>query len=195
MPSGGFYVQVQVTGLERARLIARQVQNLGEDLKPLLEIAGGVLEASTLNRFDTERGPGGVPWPKSQAALGKVKRASGKISPGRTLFDLGGLEGSVRHEVRPTEVEVGVDARTESARWAAVHQFGSGRQTVVVGHSRTINSAFGVPLSGGPREVKVRPHGRITNIPARPFLGVDQQDRDDLEDAWRDHLKGLFARV
>ncbi len=190
MPAGGFYVEVRVAGLERARRIARQVKNLGEDQQPLLAIAGSILEASTLNRFQTESGPGGVPWPKSKAALGLVPRASGKISPGRTLFDLGGLEGSVRHEVRPGEVEVGVDARTESARHAAAHQLGSHRQTVVVAHSRTINEAFGVPIA--PRSINVRPHGRVTNLPARPFVGVDQQDRDDLTEAWHDHLRSLF---
>lgn len=190
MPAGGFHFEVEVVGLERARRIARQVRNLGEDVRPLMAIAGGILEASTLRRFDTGKGPGGVPWPPSKAALGLVPRASGKISPGKTLVDLGGLEGSVRHEVRSNEVEVGVDALTESARHAAVHQFGSHRQTVVVGHSRTINQAFGVPIP--PRTIEVRPHGRVTNIPARPFLGVDSEDRRDLEDAWRDHLKGLF---
>lgn len=190
MPAGGFYVEVEVHGLERARRIAQQVKNLGEDQQPLLAIAGSILEASTLNRFQTESGPGGVPWPKSQAALGKVPRASGKISPGRTLFDLGGLEGSIRHEVRPGEVEVGVDARTESATHAAAHQFGSHVQSVVVGHTRTINQAFGVPIPT--RTINVRPHGRVTNLPARPFVGVDEQDRLDLTDAWHDHLRSLF---
>lgn len=188
--AGGFHVGVEVHGLEEARRIARAVSNLGEDQQPLLAIAGSILEASTLRRFETESGPGGVPWPKSKAALGLVKRASGKIAPGRTLFDTGGLEGSVRHEVRPGEVEVGVDARTESATHAAAHQFGSHRQTVVVGHGRTINQAFGVPIAA--REVQVRPHGRVTNLPARPFVGVDDQDRADLNEAWLDHLRSLF---
>lgn len=191
MPAGGFYVEVEVRGLENAQRIAARVRNLGEDTTPLLEIAGSVLEASTLRRFDEERGPEGVPWPKSQAALGRVPRASGKISPGRTLFDTGGLEGSVRHEVRPGEVEIGVDALTESAKHAAAHQFGSHVQTVVLGHRRTINQAFGVPIP--PTVVEVRPHGRITNLPARPFIGIDSGDIADVEELWLDHLKGLFS--
>lgn len=190
MPAGGFYFEVEVRGLADARLIARQVRNLGENTQPLLAIAGSILEASTLERFQSESGPGGVPWPKSKAALGLARRASGKISPGRTLFDTGGLEGSIRHEVRPDEVEVGVDARTESANNAAAHQFGSNRQTVVVHHTRTITQAFGVPIPA--RVVEVRAHGRVTNLPARPFIGIDEQDRADLVDAWRDHLRSLF---
>jgi phage gpG-like protein len=188
--AGGFHVEVEVHGLEAAQRIAQRVQTLGGDQQPLLAIAGSILEASTLRRFESESGPGGVPWPKSKAALGLVPRASGRISPGRTLFDTGGLEGSVRHEVRAGEVEVGVDARTESATHAAAHQFGSHRQTVVVGHTRLITQAFGVPIAA--REVQVRPHGRVTNLPARPFIGVDNQDREDLTDAWLDYLRSQF---
>ncbi len=188
--AGGIRVEVEVKGLERARTIARQVRNLGEDLTPLLAIAGSILEASTRRRFDEERDPAGVPWPKSQAALGLARRASGKISPGRTLFDTGGLQGSIRHEVRPGEVEVGVDARTESARWAFVHQFGSSKAVSVGPHRRTINQAFGVPIPA--RVVEVRAFTRNMRIPRRAFIGINDEDRTDLEEGWRDHLRGLF---
>jgi phage gpG-like protein len=155
-----------------------------------MAIAGSVLEASTLRRFEEEKDVEGVPWPPSKAALGLAPRASGRIAPGRTLFDTGGLEGSIRHEVRRNEVEVGVDARTESARWAHVHQFGySGRQSVGP-YRRRINQAFGVPIP--PREVEVRGFSRDMRIPKRSFIGVSAEDREDLEGAWSDHLEGLF---
>lgn len=189
---GGIRVEVKIGGLEDALRIARRVRNLGEDLTPLMQIAGGVLEASTRNRFDTETDVGGVPWPKSKAALGLVKRASGAISPGRTLFDTGGLEGSIRSEVRPNEVEVGVDARTESAKFGYVHQFGFSGVVNVGPHVRRVNEAFGVPLPE-PKDANVRAHVRNMRIPKRSFLGVNSQDSQDLSDAWLDHLKGLFA--
>lgn len=184
-------IEIEVAGLENLQRVARQIINLGEDLEPILAITGSVLEASTLRRFDEEVDVDGVPWPPSKAALGLARRASGKISPGRTLFDSGGLEGSVRHEVRPTEVEVGVDARTESAKWGYVHQFGySGTQTVGP-HRRVVNEAFGVPIP--PTPVDVREHERHMVIPRRSFLGVSDDDRADLEQAWHDHLIGLFG--
>jgi phage gpG-like protein len=183
-------IEVEVAGLEKAQRIARQVQNLGEDLTPLLEIAGSILEASTLRRFEEETDPQGIPWPPSKAALGLAPRASGKIAPGRTLFDRGGLEGSIRYEVRPGEVEIGVDARTESARFGYVHQFSLSETQTVGPHRRVVNQAFGVPIP--PKTVEVAGFTRYMNIPRRAFLGVDEDDRADLTEAWHDHLKGLF---
>lgn len=184
-------IEVHVEGLERARRIAQQVINLGHNLEPLMAIGASVLEASTLNRFDTETDVEGVPWPPSKAALGLGRRSSGRISPGRTLFDTGGLEGSIRSEVRPNQFEIGVDARTTSAKFGYVHQFGYSGTQAVSPHRRTINQAFGVPIP--PTIVNVRGFDRNMHIPKRSFIGVSAQDREDLEQAWSDHLRGLFG--
>jgi phage gpG-like protein len=109
---------------------------------------------------------------------------------GKTLVDTGDLLSSVRNVVRPNEVEVGVDNLNKDPRVAQALQFGSHRQAVVVAHQRTITSAFGVPIPT--RTINVRAHGMITNLPARPFIGVDDVDRRDLNEAWLDHLKGLL---
>jgi phage gpG-like protein len=185
-------VQIAVTGIEDALRVARYVRNLGEEPTPLLEIAGSLLEASTLRRFDTGRGPGGVPWPPTRRQVRSAVGASGP-NKAKILVDTGLLVGSITHEVRSAEVEIGVDGRSESSRYASAHQFGSHRQTVVLGHMRTINQAFGLPIE--PRDVQVRPHGRVTNLPARPFIGVDDEDRRDLTEAWFDYLRSLFGAI
>jgi phage gpG-like protein len=184
-------IEATIEGIEGARLLARKLTEVGQDLTPLLNITGSVLEASTLRRFDEEVDPEGVPWPPSKAALGLVKRASGRIAPGRTLFDTGGTEGSIRYEVRPNEVEVGVDARTESARHAYVHQFGYSGTQEVGPSRRTINEAFGIPIP--PTVVEVAAHSRHMVIPKRSFLGVNDEDRDDLNEAYLDHLRDVFG--
>lgn len=178
----GFNIGVRVDGLENAQRIARRVRNLGEDPQPLLEIAGSVLEASTVQHFDEEKGPGGVPWPKSQRAL---------RDGGRTLFEFGDLYDSVRSEVRANEVEIGFDDMNKAPGVVPALHYGSNRQTVVVAHERTVNEAFGVPLKP-PVVARVRPHGRVTNLPPRPMLGVDDEDRRELEERWLEHLRGLF---
>lgn len=177
----GLRIQAKLITRNAYRDLAR-IRNLGEDLGPILGIWGAIIEASVRRRFDTGRGPGGIPWPVSRRA---------KAHGGKTLVDRGNLERSLRYEVGHNRVEIGFDGASESTKHAAAHQFGSHRQTVVVGHMRVIESAFGVPINP-PRAVRVRAHGRMTNLPARPMLGIDNQDRRDLTEAAHDYLRGLL---
>lgn len=179
-----------VEGLERALRTLQRIRNLGADPRPLLEIAGAVLRDSILERFNNETGPDGIPWPKSRRALGLVKRNGKPVPGGKTLQDTGDLRDSIRYEVRPGEVEVGADGLKNPVK-AVANQFGSRRPTVVGFHVRTINSAFGIPLPQ-PRQQFVSSHTRQTNLPARPFVGVNAADHDQLNEAWHDHLLGLF---
>lgn len=175
-------IKLEIKGLAGARALFAKVRQLGENPDELLEIAGGILEASTRSRFDEGKGPGGIPWPPSRRAI----RESGK-----TLVEFGGLLGSVRHAVTPGRLEVGVDALTESAKHAASHQFGVDSVIGISPHTRTINEAFGIPLPS-PRTVNVRSHVRKMRIPARPFLGVDENDRVDVKTEWKEHLRRLI---
>lgn len=175
-------IRIEIKNLAGARAFFAKVRQLGEDPDELLEIAGGILEASTKRRFDEGQGPGGIPWPISIRA-----RRDG----GKTLVEFGLLEGSIRHEVRPGVLEIGVDGLSESAKNAKSHQFGVNGLFPIAAHSRTINEAFGVPLPA-PRVVNVRAHNRNMSIPARPFLGVDDIDRQDVKDEWKQHLRRLI---
>jgi phage gpG-like protein len=171
--------------------VLREIREFGEDPSGLLDEWGGVLEASTRNRFDTGRGPSGVPWPYSKRVLGIGNHGPAN---GKTLVDKGNLERSIRYEVRGrTTLIVGVDGNSESAKHAASHQFGVHKPVFVGGYFRVVNSAFGVPLENAVRQ-RVRSHGRKMNIPARPFLGLDNNDRRDLTEVSQSYLRELLAR-
>lgn len=163
-------VRVAVDAGDAQRAL-RMARNLGEDPRPLLDIAGSVLEESTRERFRTSTGPGGLPWPPSRRAAS---------SGGRTLIDKGGLVSSITSETRPNEVEVGIIAKTESAKFAYVHHYGA-----VIRPRR------------GPFLIFTAPDGhkvfvRSVTIPARPIIGVDDQDRADLTEAWYDYIRSLL---
>lgn len=102
-----------------------------------MERIGRYLVASTLWRFERERGPDGKPWLKSARAI-----AEG----GQTLTDTGRLRGSIAYTVSDDgrAVEVG-----SNVAYAAIHQFGG-------------------------RAGK----GLRATLPARPYLGIDERDRD-----------------
>ena len=182
-------VRVQIKRLGAAKALFGRYRELGGDPTVMLESFGALLEASTRNRFDTGRGPGGIPWPQTQR---QRKGAGGARGPNKNkiLVDEGLLLGSIRFVTRPGELELGVDGASESARNAKSHQFGVDKVVEVKSHGRVINEAFGVPLPS-PVSVIVKQHSRNMSIPKRPFLGVDEDDRRDLKEVAVEILREL----
>jgi phage gpG-like protein len=154
---------------EAAAVLARY-RDLCETPRPLMEIAGGILENSTRGRFSEQHGPGGIPWPPSRRAI-----AQG----GRTLIDTGGLVSSIVSRADDNRVEWGVMAKTPSAKFAASHQFGV-----------TIRPKKGPFLIFRGADGHLI-FARSVTLPPRPFLGVDDQDRADLKEAWAAYLGSL----
>lgn len=152
----------------KARALLERARNLALHPRPLMEIAGSVLEESTRDRFRTSSGPGGIPWPTSWRA-----RAQG----GRTLIDKGGLLSSVTHVADDERVEVGIIAKTQSARFAYVHQFGA----IIRPRAKAL-----LAFRGADGHLRF---ARSVTIPRRPFIGIDDQDRADLIEAWRAYLE------
>ena len=136
-----------------ARLI-----DLGEHLDPILGGIGGILEQSARDRIGvTNLGPDGTPWTPSRRA----RRKAG----GRTLWDTGRLVASLTHSVSGGSVSVG-----SGVIHAGVHQFGA---TI---RPKTARALSFVGADGTRRTVK------SVTIPARPYLGVSAEDRDDILD-------------
>lgn len=154
---------------EQFRLGAQQLADAATNMRPMMVIAGGIFENSTRTRFEMERGPGGIPWSTSWRA-----RETG----GKTLQDKGNLRGSIRSNVGDNFVETGPDGRSESSKHAATHQWGATIRPV---------KAKALMFTG--------PDGRLhaaqsVTIPARPFMGIDDDDVADLRDAFVDYLEG-----
>ncbi len=142
---------------------------IGTNLTPLLTIAGGIFENSTRERFDLERGPGGIPWPTSWRAAHEG---------GKTLTKSGLLRGSVRSAYTDRSVETGFDGRNESSRHAATHQWGA-----IIRPVNAAKLAFTGPDG----------HLRMVDevvIPARPMVGIDDQDMADLVEAFTGYIEG-----
>lgn len=127
----GLTVDVLTAPVRRA--LGRVVDTLdGGRARLMFDAIGQLLVTSTVNRFERETGPDGMPWQPSQRVL-----AEG----GQTLTDKGRLRGAMTHVARRDGVDVGTNVI-----YGAIHQFGSGDLE------------------------------RPSNIPARPFLGLDEAD-------------------
>lgn len=118
----------------------------------VLEPIGATLEATTLERFDTNIGPDGEAWEPSLRAT---------ITGGRTLVKTGILRDSIHYVIDGDAVEVGsADIR------APIHQFGGViHAKTSAGLNFTLADGLGVTVDS-------------VTMPERPFVGLSIEDRD-----------------
>lgn len=161
-----------------------ELSQRGEDLSGPLAMIGEKMADSTMDRFGASRGPDGQRWaPNAHIVIRQLlERKSGAFSK-RTgaLTDKGkavaagkkpligetrSLSTTIRYQL------LGRDAVVigSSMPYAGTHQFGAKK------------GAFGKTRRGAPI-----PWG---DIPARPFLGISEQDRGTILDAINDYLAG-----
>lgn len=130
--------------------------------KELNEVIGETLTASTLQRFDDERGPDGRPWKRSYRA---------EAEGGQTLTDSARLKNSINYRATDRTVEVGTNVK-----YAAVHQEG---KEIKAKNKSALRFQIGGRWA---RKKSVR-------IPARPFLGVSDEDAEEIDAVILEHVE------
>lgn len=156
----------------------RKMQLSQQDLKILNEQIGAVVRESTRARFDTEEAPDGTAWkPLSEATLisrarkrtgGRFRTKRGKISK-RAQNVMGSARilkdtGGLRASISSKARPEGVAVGTNKVQ-AAIHQF------------------------GGPAG-----RGKKVQIPARPYLGVSNEDAKDIHALLTEFVEGRIER-
>lgn len=144
--------------------VAGKLDNDGVHL--LLTDIGEYLLGSTRDRAAREVSPDGTPWP---ALSPRYARRKEKKRPGAKMltFDHHMLGDRLASQVEGDTLYVGT-----SAKYGAIQQFGGTIQHHA--YSRIRDRA-----TIGAHEV---------TIPARPWLGIDQQDEEEIVALTRDHL-------
>lgn len=147
-----------------AGYIARTSQPRG-----MFERIGASLVTSTQRRFEQGRDPAGSPWPPSLRAL---------TEGGKTLIESARLMQSQTHIASDTGVEVGTNVI-----YAAIHQFGGtikqgAREQVLhfKHNARTGRTRFAKANSKANYAKKAQIGARTITMPARAFLGLDDDD-------------------
>lgn len=153
--------------LPQVQRLFQQIRRLGGDPQPLLQDIAFLGENSTRERFRSQTGPDGERWKPSLRV---------QLSGGKTLTRDGHLGDSV-----------GSYANQRSAVWgvnriyAAIHQFGGAIRAKT---SRGLRFRIGDRWSTK----------RQVSIPARPFLGISDGDRQDILDLVENHLAKLVRQ-
>lgn len=146
--------------------LGQAAKKLG-NTQALMESVGEALVSGTLKRFDAEEDPEGNKWEPSGRAAEEG---------GQTLTSKGRLRDSIDRVATPDKVMVG-----STLAYARIHQEGG---------TITPKTAKKLVFTGrGGKKVAV---DKVT-IPARPYLGVSEDDMDDVKAAMTNFLAGAFT--
>ena len=167
---------------EEVQAVFARFAALDGDQTSLMRKLGAAFRQTVDERFEMERGPGGLPWTKSQRA---------EEQGGQTLTDTGRLRQSITYVAGPRGVEIGTNVL-----YAAIHQFGGEIRQPAYARSVAFRGGRFARTTGSrpPKRVERRQvaYGeRILRMPARPFLGIDRADLAEMEAIIADHLNGL----
>lgn len=134
------------------------------DASAMMNEIGAYLRDQTEDRFPTQKGPDGTPWaPRSPVTLKNYERR--KLKPGGILHLSGQLSGNIFHDYGSDWARIG-----SAEPYAAVMQFGAAQ------------GAFGAFMGKDKLGRDHFHHLPWGNIPARPFLGISDEDRDGVRD-------------
>lgn len=172
----------------------RRLAAQGKNLNPAMRDIGECLVLSTKRRFAEGKGPDGTPWEANKESTmlallarkggdtsrrkgekssnpyfrqdGRLsKRGGGQVSGKRPLIgESKRLSGEISYKAAISSVEIG-----SSLEYSAVQQFGANK------------GDFGRTKRGG-----AVPWG---DIPARPFLGLSDEDKTNVLDILQEHLE------
>lgn len=134
--------------------------------KLLMASIGETLVSSTIKRFTTETAPDGKAWQPSERAMSQG---------GQTLSDTGLLKRSIEYAATPTKVMVG-----SNKEYARIHQKGG-----------IIKPKNGKALKFKGRDGK-NVFVKQVKIPARPFIGISEEDKKEVRETIHDFLIGAF---
>ncbi|HEC12315.1 MAG TPA: phage virion morphogenesis protein [Acidiferrobacteraceae bacterium] len=142
----------------------RRLETEPQDLTSPMDEIGQYLVQANQRRMYQGVGPDGQAWEPSVRA---------KNEGGKTLIDSGGLRDSLTQIPGPDSVEVGTNKV-----YAAIHQFG--------GTITAKNAPYLMFIVGG-QFVKTK----SVTIPARPFVGIADEDHNEILNILQDFIIDL----
>ena len=147
--------------------LLRKMRRYSElDRKKLNAALGEGVRESTLERFKQSRAPDGKRWKTSIRAA---------TSGGKTLIDSSQLRNSIKVTADASGFAVGTNVKH-----AATHQFGDQGRTIRAKRAKNLRFQVGGKWVSK-KQVKV-------NIPARPFLGLSDEDMQEIKATTEDFV-------
>ncbi|MDR2155910.1 MAG: phage virion morphogenesis protein [Burkholderiaceae bacterium] len=180
-------IHIQISGDRQVLQVLDGIIGGLDNLRPALHFIGARMAENTKRRFESTIGPDGVRWPANSPVtleqylgrLSRTRRKDGELTAkGQKHLankkpltgETGALKGNINFQVISADT-VRIGSPTE---YAAVQQFGAKKGELGTGTYKTRKGTFPIPWG---------------DIPARPFLGVADEDLADIVEVLRGHFK------
>ena len=176
----GAGIEYKIDDKALQRLLA-EITGRMRNPEPAMKLIGGIVRSSVARNFEKEGRP--TKWARHSKTTEKRRGKGAKILRNRGFG--GGLAGSVHYNAARNSVVI-----SSNKEYAAVHQFGAKKGsfgTFVVkvdAHKRKMKNGTIVGVRAHERNAKL-PWG---NIPARPFLMIQDQDWAEIKAALNDFV-------
>ncbi|WP_283132485.1 phage virion morphogenesis protein [Enterovibrio norvegicus] len=165
-------IAVNITGDAELQRLQQHIARLSDagNRRQLLALIGAEAETQTHRRIrDEKTAPDGTPWEGWSDGYAKTRHGNHSL-----LMGNGELDDSIQFQVRGNKVHVG-----SPLVYAAVHQDGFEGAVNIAAHHRRITQAFGKVLRH-PVWQSVGAHVRHMKVPQREYLGLSNENRQDL---------------
>lgn len=147
----------------------RQLEDI--DKKGINADIGQAIRSSTVVRFKTGKDPEGKKWKQSI----RVEREGGV-----TLVDTAGLRNSIRSKSDASGFAVGTNKV-----YAATQQLGAENRRITI----KAKTSKGLIFKYDGKWVRKRKVTVTINVPARPFLGISEDDIHEIKGTLEDYFK------
>lgn len=152
-------LDINLHDIDRLNALMDRVQALDDHYHELLESLGATVESQTRRRIEEEQtAPDGTPWPAWSSGYAATRHGNQNL-----LQNEGHLLDSLHYVVGVDDVRI-----ETNLIYAAIHQFGG-----------TIKPKNGPHLVFSLGEQTV--FTKEVNLPARPFMGLSDEDIDEIE--------------
>jgi len=161
--AGGITFTIRPQGLDAIEAGLGRLLAAANDLRPAMDEIGSQILQRTQRRFEEQKRPDGEDWKE----LSKKTTVRRRGAEGPILRITGRLYGSLEYKAQPDAVEIG-----SNWPYARIHQLGAAQGS-----------------SGRTRRNGPIPWG---DIPARPYLGLSDDDAADVHDIIIHYLAGAL---
>lgn len=181
-------IRIEIDDTAVLRAIADAGSRL-KNLRPVMKEIGEYMLLQTDDRFRNQTDPDGNPWKPVTRRWREQKQRMGKID--KTLQMRGRLRKSITYRAEADQVAIGTNVK-----YAPIHQFGGS----IVHYAKSRQAYFRVSRDGSSRFAKksranfarsITIREYISQMPARPFLGVNSSEERTIEQMIVEYLSNL----